>query len=287
MSRLLLVGTGLIGGSFALAARRAGVFTHVAGVDVDATARAEALRLGIVDVASADLPKHLVADAVCIATHPSAVPDVLNEVIQSGIDPSTPLFDVASVKGGVLAAIAGKLGRVPVNFVPCHPMAGGERRGPGAASADLFAGSRVFIAPGPDTLPAAVTAVRKWWLACGAQVTTTTPDEHDARVALTSHLPHLLAFVYARTIASSSDTALSDYTGAGFRDFSRIAASDPGLWRDIVEGNAAEIETGLAFAVEHAQRFLAMIRDARFDELERELVIARNARLRFENDRDG
>jgi prephenate dehydrogenase len=287
MARLLLVGTGLIGGSFALAARRAGVFTHVAGVDVDATTRAEALRLGIVDAASAKLPKQLAADAVCIATHPSAVQDVLKEVVQSGIDASTPVFDVASVKGGVLAAITAELGGVPVNFVPCHPMAGGERRGPAAASADLFAGSRVFITPGPDTLPAAVAAVRKWWLACGAHVTTTTPDEHDARVALTSHLPHLLAFVYARTIADSSDASLSEYTGAGFRDFSRIAASDPALWRDIVERNADEIENGLAFAVEHAQRFLAMIRDARFEELEKELIIARSARLRFEKDRDG
>ena len=92
MARLLLVGTGLIGGSFALAARRAGVFTHVAGVDVDATTRAEALRLGIVDAASAKLPKQLAADAACIATHPSAVQDVLKEVVQSGIDASTPVF---------------------------------------------------------------------------------------------------------------------------------------------------------------------------------------------------
>ena len=281
MSRLLLIGTGLIGGSFALAARRAGAFTNVAGIDVDASARAEALRLGIVDAALAELPKRLAADAVCIATPPSAIVDVLARVA-GGIDPAVPVFDVASVKGSVLAAVAAKLGRIPSNFVPCHPMAGGERRGPASASADLFVGSRIFVTPRAETAPAAVAAVRKWWTACGAHVVTTTPEEHDARVALTSHLPHLLAFAYVRSLADARDDELPHFTGPGFRDFSRIAASDPRLWRDIVEGNAREIETALAGVLHHAHHYLELIRAGRFDELEAALEMARKTRLAFE-----
>jgi prephenate dehydrogenase len=134
-----------------------------------------------------------------------------------------------------------------------------------------------------DTAPAAVAEVRKLWIACGARVVTTTADEHDARVALTSHLPHLLAFAYTRALADSGDATLPDYAGAGFRDFSRIAASDPRLWRDIVEGNAAEVESALRGAVEHTRHFLELIRAGRFDELEKELDRARSSKLRFES----
>jgi prephenate dehydrogenase len=285
MARLLLIGTGLIGGSFALATKRASVFTHVVGYDGDSAALLTARRLKIVDETLPALRGLPQCDAILIATPPSAVADVL-AMLRDGGHGAVPTFDTASVKRRVLDQVAARLGAVPPTFVPCHPMAGAERKGPEAARADLFEGSRVFVTPLADTATEVLAGVTSWWQACGAQVVSTNPQAHDAHVALTSHLPHLLAFAYTRSLGERWDDALPDYAGSGFRDFTRIAASDPALWRDIVDGNAGEIAAALRGVAVQVERFLALIRAGRFDDLEDELARARATQQRFAADRE-
>jgi len=282
MAHLLLVGTGLIGGSFALAARRAGLFERVTGYDRDPAVIRRALELGIVNDSLPGLTVPLGGvDAVAIAVDPRSVADTLVTLLGAGLNAEVPTFDVASVKAPVIAALQNRLGRLPSGFVPCHPMVGAERRGPAAASADLFAGGRVFLTPVPETSDSAVQRITAWWRACGAEVSLTAADIHDARVAATSHLPHLVAFACLRRLADVWDDDLTCFAGPGLRDFSRIAASDPALWRQIFEANAERVGDELAGVIREAERFLGLIRDGRFDALQAELDVAQATRRRL------
>lgn len=139
------------------------------------------------------------------------------------------VFDVASIKTPIVAAVRAAQGALPPRYVPCHPIAGSEASGPSAARADLFRGHAVVLTPQAETRPDAVAEVARWWSAVGASVSNMTPEAHDATLAVTSHLPHLIAFAYLQTI----EPAHLAYAAGGFRDFSRIAASDPAMWAPI------------------------------------------------------
>jgi prephenate dehydrogenase len=274
--RCLVVGTGMIGSSFALAARRAGIFDAIIGADPHP---AEATSLGVFDDLVMSVEEAPPVDAVLVAVPPSAIAGVVAKVVDEQGD--VVVFDVGSVKGRVIEQIGNVIGRVPERFVPCHPMAGTHAAGAGAARADMFDGASVFLTPLPDTDAEAIARVSAWWQGCGAEVTQVDATRHDQMVALTSHLPHLVAFAFM-AFADEHGAELAAYTGPGFRDFTRIAAADPALWRDISEHNLEQVSlqlTGLIDALGHLRSVL-QARD--FDALEAWLALGQAARRRYE-----
>lgn len=244
--RLAVVGTGLIGSSFALAARQAGLFDDVVGIDPDRAQGERAVALGIVDRLADGVPA--AADAVLLAgpTHTIA-PWVERLADHAGI-----VFDTGSVKGAVLEVLRAGSG-VPGRFVPCHPMAGSEKSGPAAADPALFAAAEVIVTPGPECDAAALATVTGWWQACGARVTAMDAATHDRLLAVTSHLPHLLAFAYLHQV---TDEHLP-HTAGGYRDFTRIGAADADMWAPIFRLN----RDALLSALDGMEATLARARD--------------------------
>jgi prephenate dehydrogenase len=248
--KLVVVGTGLIGGSFALGLKEVGKVGSVVGVGRGRGNLDQALRLGVIDRAytrdegwTAEL-----ADAalVLLATPVGEMP-ALFAAIAPHLGPGTIVSDAGSTKQDVIAAARTTLGSALSRFVPAHPIAGSERSGAAAASASLFRGRQVVLTPLPETDPSAVERVREWWTQCGGIVTLLTAERHDALLSAVSHLPHLLAFALIGEIASRPDAA--DYwrvAGTGLRDFTRLAESHPDVWRDICIANAVRLRADLA-----------------------------------------
>ena len=239
---LLLIGTGLIGGSFALAAKRAGIFDCVVGVDRSERSLVLALERGVVDaqVGVDDCA------AACVAVPVGSIAEQVREVAAR----VPVVFDVGSVKQPIIDA----LDPVPANFVPCHPVAGSERAGPDAADADLFRGHSAVLTPVAATDAAAIEVVRGYWQAVGASVMVESPAEHDERLALLSHLPHLVAFAFMEVAGGAKSLR---GTGGGFRDFTRIAASDADVWADILRSNAPFVRRHLDQLIDALRGFAA------------------------------
>jgi len=266
MNVLLLVGTGLIGGSFALAARANEVFDHIVGIDKSPQALATARSLGIVDGSETALEP----TAICVATPVSHIAECVADV--AARYPGVPIFDVGSVKATIVDALRTR-GGVPPHFVPCHPIAGSETVGAGAARGDLFQRRSVIITPVEETDAVAVAAVQSWWQRVGADVTMQDPQTHDRIVAATSHLPHLIAFSLMEVLDEIDEKSRSAYIGDGFRDLSRVAASDPTIWSDILQANREET---LALARQLGARL--SIEDDK-SALKRRIARARNLRV--------
>lgn len=266
MRVLLLVGTGLIGGSFALAARAKRLFDHVVGIDSNPEALAEARSLGIVEGAEASFDPA----AICVATPVSRIAECVADA--AARHPGVPIFDVGSVKASVVDALRAS-GGVPPNFVPCHPIAGSETGGARAARADLFQRRSVIVTPVDETDPDTVATVESFWRGIEAVVTTQDPHTHDRIVAATSHLPHLVAFALMEVLDATGDKAVSAYIGDGFRDLSRIAASDPVVWSDILQANR---EATLKLARQLGQRLCI---DGDKDAMARRIAKARDMRI--------
>ncbi len=226
-SCLSIVGVGLIGGSFALASRKAGSFSKILAVEPDGSNAAKALSLGLVDEVVSEIPSD--CDAVLVACPSDRVAQWL-ETLQ---DHPGIVFDAASVKGAILSATQAAIGHLPANYVPCHPIAGLEKSGPDAADAELFNDKLVIITPTTATDHDRCEQVVQWWQECGARIDQMDAFEHDRVYALTSHLPHLLAFAYLQGVSAEH----MPHTGGGFRDFSRIGASDSAMWSAIFELN--------------------------------------------------
>ena len=233
----LIVGVGLIGGSLAGALREAGFAHRVLGMDTDPDAAAVALERGLVDEMVDSLPARVDLIAVCTSSDQIAA-QVTALASHAGV-----IMDAGSVKAPILQALADSPEGVPDNFVPCHPISGSEQSGPQAARADLFRDAVVVI-----TSDAPAQVVEAAWRATGAEVLYLSAAEHDEMLAVTSHLPHLLAFTFMQQI----DASLLPYTGGGFRDFTRIAAANPELWwrilsmnRDAVLGAAQDFSAHL------------------------------------------
>ena len=268
MRSLLLIGTGLVGGSFAKAAKARAVFDRIVGVDRDRRALDRALELGIID--AADTPAGD-CDAVCVAVPVGAI---AGHVRDAAARCAGPVFDVGSVKGAVLDA----LGPVPPNFVPCHPIAGSELQGPTAAQADLFEGRTVVITPVAETDDGAANAVRGYWESVGARVVVQTPASHDERFALVSHLPHLVAFAF---MAAAARAGPLHHAGNGFRDFVRIAGADADVWTDILHANASRIRPRLDELLESLEQFRTAL-DQGGESLRRLIAAAVNAKRAFD-----
>jgi 3-phosphoshikimate 1-carboxyvinyltransferase len=240
--RVLVIGLGLIGGSLASALRTRGICRTVIGYDRDKDELETGLRLGIVDEAAADLLAAAAqADVIVLAVPVKAIETVLAEILPV-LRTDTILTDVGSVKGNVVRSATRLFGCVPNRFIPGHPIAGSEKSGVAAADATLFEHHKVIITPLPQSDSDAVTLIARMWQAVGAQVLQMDVERHDEVLAATSHLPHLLAFSLVDTLAQEQDcNDIFRYAAGGFRDFTRVAASDPTMWHDIGLANKQAI----------------------------------------------
>jgi len=222
--KLAVIGVGLIGGSFALALKKAKAVSHVVGVGRTAANLELAQERGIIDSIAKDAGD---ADVIFVAAPVGQYPAIFKSLKTS----KAIITDAGSTKRDVVA-----LGKHLPRFVPGHPIAGAEKSGAAAASADLFRDRRVVLTPLKETED--VSRIRKLWEACGARVSTMTAEEHDQVLAAVSHLPHLLAFGLVHEVAKRKNSEqLFSFAAGGFRDFTRIASSHPEMWRDICVAN--------------------------------------------------
>ena len=236
--RLVVVGLGLIGGSFAKGMRESGLCAEVVGVDLDAASRALAVELGVVDRCETDLALACKgADVIQLAVPILAMEKMLALLAGMDLGPAI-LTDVGSAKGNVVRAAAQAFGGMPARFVPGHPIAGSEQSGVEASNANLFERHKVILTPVAETDAASLAVVDAMWRALGADVEHMQVERHDEVLAATSHLPHLLAFGLVDSLAKRNENLdIFRYAAGGFRDFTRIAGSDPVMWHDIFLAN--------------------------------------------------
>ncbi|MES2369327.1 MAG: prephenate dehydrogenase/arogenate dehydrogenase family protein [Pseudomonadota bacterium] len=236
VGKLAIVGTGLIGGSFALALKQAGAVGEVLGVGRNPARLTVARELGLIDRA-VDWTEAGQADCILLAMPVGETAAVLKNLAPH-LKPGAIVTDAGSTKSDVVGAARVALGTRFADFVPGHPIAGSEQSGPGAARADLYQGKRVVLTPQAETRAGAIATVRALWEAVGAQVETLDAAQHDRVFAAVSHLPHLAAFALVDDLAQRADgDAFFRFAASGFRDFTRIAGSSPEMWRDIALAN--------------------------------------------------
>lgn len=237
VGRLAVAGVGLIGGSFALALRKAGLVDHVIGIGRNSANLQRAVELGAIDeIATVDDAARS-ADVVLLATPVASFPALFGKIAPL-LKPGCIVTDVGSTKRDVVEAAQRGLGEHFSRFVPAHPIAGAETSGVAAARADLFEHKQVVLTPTAQTDPEALQRMRALWIGCGARTAMLDPREHDAIFSAVSHLPHVLAFTLVEMLGRRPNAAeLFSFCGSGFRDFTRIAASSPEMWRDIALAN--------------------------------------------------
>jgi prephenate dehydrogenase len=250
VGKLVVIGVGLIGGSFALAMKRSGAASSVVGVGRSKANLDAAVRLGLIDRAfaldeawTADLAD---ADLVLLATPVGEMPSLF-ATIAPHIGPKTVLTDAGSTKQDVIDAARSHLGPALPRFVPGHPIAGTEHSGAGAAFEALFRDRQVVLTPLADTDPAALARVSQCWERCGASVRRLDAARHDAILSAVSHLPHVLAFALIEDLAARADADEHfELAGTGLRDVTRLAGSHPGLWRDVCLANRDALRRDIA-----------------------------------------
>jgi prephenate dehydrogenase len=240
--RLAVIGVGLLGGSAALALRRAGAITSIVGYDRDGSALERALSLGVIDTAAESVSEATSgADLVMVAVPVRSIGPVLHDV-GLALGAQAVVTDVGSTKGEVIEAARHELREKFPRFVPGHPIAGRETAGVDGASAELFKGARIVLSPVAETAPDALELVRACWEAVGGRVHALAAGEHDRIFALVSHLPHFLSFALMSEVAARPDAReLLGFAGGGFHAFTRIAVSSPEMWRDIALQNRAAL----------------------------------------------
>jgi prephenate dehydrogenase len=279
---VVVVGVGLIGGSFALALKAAGAVATVVGVGRGASNLSSARQWGIADrtwTQDQRWTDELVdADLVLLATPVGQIP-ALFAAIAPALGPATVVTDAGSTKQDVIAAARRYLGAALSRFVPGHPIAGTERSGAAAASDALFRGRSVILTPLAETSADAQKRVADAWTACGGVVGRLEPARHDEIFAAVSHLPHALAFALVAQLAARADAAdYFRYAATGFRDFTRLASSDPEMWRDVCLGNATALRCELATYHAELDRLDALLVSADGDGLVALFERARAAR---------
>lgn len=241
-NQLGLIGCGLMGGSFALACKRGGLVKRVVGYSKSPSTTEKARRLGVIDVAAESALLAVSGSDIVLLAVPVTATETTFRAIRHLIEPNVLVMDVGSTKRDVVDAARRVLKERVASFVPAHPIAGKESGGIGHADATLYAGRQVILTPISQTLPELVQKATDVWAAIGSQVLKMTPENHDAAFAAVSHLPHLLAFAYFNAVSKQpSGRDFLTLAGPGFRDFTRIAASDPMVWRDILTSNREEV----------------------------------------------
>ena len=237
--RVCLIGLGLIGSSLARALKRGGLVGEIVGTARTPETRAKALELGFIDRVEGDAAAAARNADLIILAAPVGANAALAEAIGPALKPGAIVTDVGSVKQAVIDAVAPHLPE-GVHLVPAHPVAGTEESGPEAGFAELFENRWTILTPLPRTAPKATAKVADMWRKIGANVATMRPDHHDMVLAITSHVPHLIAYTIVGTATDLSGDLKQEvikYSASGFRDFTRIAASDPVMWRDIFLNN--------------------------------------------------
>lgn len=242
LKKIVVFGVGLIGGSFALALKKAGFAERIIGVGRSGAALLRAKELGIIDeIASSVADAVSGADLILVAAPVAQTGSILDSIAPH-LESGTVVTDVGSTKADVVAAARAALGDKIGQFVPGHPIAGRESNGPDAALAGLYVGKKTVISALAENAESDVERVVQAWEACGAIIQRLSAQEHDAVFASVSHLPHLLAFALVDDIASKPHApVLFQYAASGFRDFTRIAGSSPEMWRDISLSNRAAL----------------------------------------------
>jgi prephenate dehydrogenase len=281
-NRVCIIGVGLIGGSLARALRGARAVGEIVGCNRDPATLQRARELGVIDRAETDCARAVrSADVVVVATPVGSMEEVFAQIAPH-LDAATIVTDVGSSKGSVIAAARNAFGAVPPTFVPGHPIAGTERSGAEASFAELFQNRKVILTPLPETRSSAVAKVRALWEAAGAQVIEMSAEHHDQVLAATSHLPHVLAYTLVHCLARMDDSReIFNYAAGGFRDFTRIASSDPRMWHDICLANRDELLGVIRkFGIE-LETLAKALRDGNGEYLLKVFEQAKEARDRF------
>jgi prephenate dehydrogenase len=279
LKKIVIFGVGLIGGSFALALRKAGAVEQIVGVGRTETSLKRALELGLIDVASTSIEEALRnADLVLLS-----VPVAQTEAVLASIKPylqlKTIITDAGSIKGEVVNAARRALGEKIAQFIPGHPIAGLESSGPDAAIADLYVGKKIVLTPLPENTAEQIRLVTDAWQNCGAIVHQLTAEKHDAVFAAISHLPHLLAFALVDEVANKPDAdLLFQYAASGFRDTTRLAGSSPEMWRDIGLANQHAILNELDAYIAQLIRFRGQVAAKDGDAMQTMFANAQRAR---------
>ena len=242
---LAIVGVGLIGGSIGKAAKERGIAAQIVGIEANTASAEWALANGLIDRVANVVPEQADLIALCVPS------DLVSDWVVKLADHPAPIFDVGSVKGPIVEAIAARQ-PVPGQFLPCHPISGSEKSGPQAADATLFDGCTLVITPLEHTTAESQRTCTDFWQALGAFVVRMSPQDHDAALAATSHLPHLLAFAYMAQVSNEH----LPLTGGGFRDFTRIAAANPELWWRIMRLNRGALSEALD---DYSQNLAALV----------------------------
>ena len=275
MKRIGVVGLGLIGGSFASGLKKRKLVEQIIGYDKDAASLASALEAGVIDCAAssvADSAKSV--DIMIIAVPVLSVQSILEQIPLNKI-----ITDVGSVKAPIIEASRIAYGKVPEKLVPGHPIAGSEKQGITSANPDLFENHTVILTPLKSTDENATETIRKLWQSLGSQVIEMSAARHDNILAQTSHLPHLLAYALVEALSSRGDTMeVLKFAAGGFRDFSRIAASDPIMWRDIFKANRSEVIKALDRFLEEISLLRQLVLNGDSDAMEKVFRRARKAR---------
>jgi prephenate dehydrogenase len=241
-TQLGVIGCGLMGGSFALALKRGALVQRVVGYSKSPSTTERALRLGVIDIAAESALQAAAGSDIVLLAVPVAATESTLKTIRQSVEPGTLVMDVGSTKRDVVDAARRALRERIASFVPAHPIAGMEGSGVHHADAGLYSGRHVILTPLPQTAPPLVQRASDVWSAIGAQVLKMTPDNHDGAFAAVSHLPHLLAFAYfGSVLGQPAGRDLLSLAGPGFRDFTRIAAGDPAMWRDVLLANREEV----------------------------------------------
>lgn len=241
-NQLGVIGCGLMGGSFALALKRAGLVQRVVGYSKSPSTVERARRLGVIDIAAESALLAVSGSDIVLISVPVAASDATFKAIRHMVEPGTLFMDVGSTKRDVVDVARRVLRERIGSFVPAHPIAGKEVAGVEHADAQLYQGKQVILTPLAQTDPVMVQKATDVWAAIGCQVLRMTPENHDAAFAAVSHLPHLLAFAYFNAVISQpAGREFLSLAGPGFRDFTRIAAGDPTVWRDILLANREEV----------------------------------------------
>ncbi|MBP6763999.1 MAG: prephenate dehydrogenase/arogenate dehydrogenase family protein [Rubrivivax sp.] len=241
-NQLGVIGCGLMGGSFALALKRAGLVKRVVGYSKSPSTTERAKKLGVIDVAAESALLAVSGSDIVLIAVPVAATETTLKAIRHLVEPGVLVMDVGSTKRDVVDAARRVLRERIGSFVPAHPVAGKEVSGIQHADASLYSGRQVILTPLPQSNPELVQKATDVWSAIGAQVLKMSPENHDAAFAAVSHLPHLLAFAYFSSVVNQpAGRDFLSLAGPGFRDFTRIAASSPEMWRDILVANREEV----------------------------------------------
>ncbi|MDE2402152.1 MAG: prephenate dehydrogenase/arogenate dehydrogenase family protein [Burkholderiales bacterium] len=281
-NQLGLIGCGLMGGSFALALKKAGLVKRVVGYSKSPSTVEKARRLGVIDVAAESALLAVSGSDIVLIAVPVSASESTFKAIRHLVDPGVLFMDVGSTKRDVVDAARRVLKERLPSFVPAHPIAGREVAGIEHADPMLYQGRKVILTPLAQTDPVLLQKAIDVWAAVGCQVLKMTPENHDAAFAAVSHLPHLLAFAYVNAMAQQpSGREFLSLAGPGFRDFTRIAASDPTIWRDILLSNREEVLKQSAAFRDSLEAMERQMRDWNGQELEQLIATASDARGRW------